>query len=108
MFSITADAIKQIKTAIEQSDAKGLALRIKASFGEDRNLKYMMGFDEQQSNEASIDIKGVTVLIDPNSTELLDEATLDFVKLDDGDMQFVFVNPLDPNYVPPKKDSSAN
>ena len=34
---------------------------------------------------------------------MLRGATLDFVELEPGDFQFIFLNPNDPNYVPPVK-----
>ena len=32
---------------------------------------------------------------------LLDAATLDYVELEPGEPQFIFLNPKDPTYVPP-------
>ena len=37
----------------------------------------------------------------PEYVPLLDAATLDFVELDVGEPQFIFLNPNDPGYVPP-------
>jgi len=43
------------------------------------------------------------IFIDPQSHELLEDATLDFVELEPGQFNFIFMNPLDPNYSPVKK-----
>lgn len=40
--------------------------------------------------------------MDPAYEKYLDECTLDFVELNPGDWQFIFLNPADPHYVPPK------
>jgi iron-sulfur cluster assembly protein len=39
----------------------------------------------------------------PEYVPLLDDATLDFVELEDGQRQFIFLNPKDPSYVPPSQ-----
>ena len=44
--------------------------------------------------------EGVKIVIAPEYVPLLDNTTLDFAQLDDGEMQFVFINPDDANYVP--------
>ena len=49
----------------------------------------------------------VEVVVGPASTELLTEAVLDYVELEPGDFQFIFMNPSDPHYVPPKGDDPA-
>jgi iron-sulfur cluster assembly protein len=35
------------------------------------------------------------------SLDLLNDAVLDYVQLDDGKYEFIFLNPNDPNYQPP-------
>jgi iron-sulfur cluster assembly protein len=38
----------------------------------------------------------------PEFVPLLDTATLDFVELEAGESQFIFLNPKDPSFVPPQ------
>ena len=48
--------------------------------------------------------EGVQIVMAPEFVPLLDAATLDFVELEPGDSQFIFLNPNDANYVPPSED----
>lgn len=100
-MKITEAAAEQVKKAIEQSDARGLGLRIAAKRMADGGIDYAMGFDEAHDADAAYEKHGVELLISPTSADLLDKATLDYVTLDDGSEDFVFHNPLDPNYVAP-------
>jgi len=91
MFQITATAAAQIKSAADAQDDEPF-LRVAAKV-EDGELVYGMGFDEERENDLTIECEGVTVLISPRSQPLLSEATLDFVELQPGEFQFVFINP---------------
>ena len=104
MFELTAAAANQIKIAAEQGGTEGMALRIVAKENQDGSFDYNMGFDETAETDIQVSCEGVDVIIDPAYVELLDQTTLDFVKLDNGEFHFVFLNPLDPNYVPPTGD----
>ena len=101
MLSISPNALQQIHIAIQQADAKGVGLRIAAKLADDRSIQYALGFDELNPEDQATVIDGIPVLIDSLSRPLLDEAILDYVELESSDFQFVFLNPLDPHYVPP-------
>ncbi len=101
-MKITEAAARQILLQANENDARNLGLRIAAKRMEDGGIDYAMGFDEQHDADAVYNKHGVTLLISPASQDLLDKATLDYVELDEGDRQFVFHNPLDPNYVEPE------
>jgi len=107
MFKITDAAAKQILDASKQSDAEGLALRVAAKALSDGHIEYGMGFDEPQESDVRIEHAGATVIIDPPSNDLLDEASMDFVEIEPGVERFIFLNPLDPHYIPPKKKKPA-
>ncbi len=104
MMTITENAARQILAAAEQSGAQGLALRIAARRKPDGSIDYAMGFDQPDDRDTQIHAHGVEIVVPPTSTELLSEAILDYVELAPGDFQFIFMNPNDPHYVPPKKD----
>lgn len=109
MFKLTPAAAKQVKIAAEQSGAEGMALRLAARENQDGSFAYNMGFDEPVEEDVKIASEGVEVVIDPAFEKLLEETTLDFIELDgDEGHQFVFMNPLDPTFVPPKKDKDHN
>jgi iron-sulfur cluster assembly protein len=84
-IKITESAAQQIAVAAKQGEMPGLALRIAARRRTD---------------------VGVTVVVAPTSTELVDGMTLDFVEMKPGRSDFIFLNPNDPHFVPP--ESSAD
>jgi len=104
MFTVTENAVTQIQKSIQESDTKDLALRIAAQYKEDKKIHYLMGFDEVKQEDHTVHIKDVKIVMDPQSHTLLDEATMDFAALDgETEAHFIFLNPLDPDYVAPKK-----
>ncbi len=104
MFKVTPAAAVQVRQAEQQSGAEGLALRLAATKKPDGSIDYVMGFDEASEDDISLNCEGVEVVMKPEFVPLLDQATLDFVKLAEGDAQFIFVNPVDANYSPPADD----
>jgi len=103
MFRITPAAAKQIRTAAEQGGTEGMALRLAVSENADGSLSYKMGFDEPTDTDLRLVSEGVDVVMDPRFQNYLEECTLDFVELEPGNWQFIFLNPADPHYVPPKE-----
>ncbi len=95
MLKVTADAARQIRQAATQSGAEAMALRVAAKRDAQGSIEYGMGFDVERANDLQIVSEGVTVLISHHSKELLMGTVLDFVELNPGDFQFIFVNPND-------------
>jgi iron-sulfur cluster assembly protein len=95
MLKVTADAARQIRQAATQSGADAMALRVAAKRDPRGSIEYGMGFDVERANDLQIVSEGVTVLISHHSKELLMGTVLDFVELNPGDFQFIFVNPND-------------
>lgn len=95
MFHLTPTAAEQILRAVtaqqEESDDP-VCLRVAAKIEGDE-IVYGMGFDAERENDAVIESAGVTLVIAPRSQTLLAGATLDFVELQPGEFQFVFINP---------------
>lgn len=106
MFTLTPAAAEQIRESARQGQMQGMPLRIAARRETDGSLQYAMGFaDEHNDKDLTYESEGVTVVIAPTSIDLLKGATLDFVELEPGQYNFVFLNPNDPNYVPPQSDA---
>lgn len=101
MFKVTPQAAQQVKFAAEQGGTSGMALRLAAQQRPDGSIDYRMGFDEATEDDIRFDSEGVQIVIAPEFVPLLDTATLDFVELEPGDSQFIFLNPNDANYAPP-------
>jgi iron-sulfur cluster assembly protein len=93
VFIVTPSATAQIRrSAPEQSTS--VSLRVAAKRDADGSIVYGMGLDDERDNDTVVACEeGVTILIAPFSTPLLEGATLDFVELSPGEFQFIFINP---------------
>lgn len=101
MFKITEAAAAQVKTAAQQGGTDEMALRLAAVQNSDGSFDYRMGFDEAKENDIQFQTEGVQIVMAPEFVPLLDQTVMDFVELDDGERQFIFLNPQDSNYTPP-------
>jgi iron-sulfur cluster assembly protein len=104
MITVTEQAAKQIKLSAKQGKAEGMPLRIAASRNEDDSIHYGMGFDDSKEDDISITTADVEIIVSPVSAELLKDTVLDFVELEPGKHQFIFMNPNDPTYKPPQEN----
>jgi len=103
MIKITDAAAKQIQLSLHNDDDEDLKLRIAATENSDGSLEYAMGLivdvDEKDEEHA---VNGIPLVVDGASRHLLDGMVIDFVEIDAGQPKnFIFLNPNDPNYVPP-------
>ncbi len=103
MITITQAAARQIRRSADSGNMAELALRIAASRKPDGSIDYQMGFDEIARDDVLVNARGVDVVLCNDDKELLNGVTLDFVELEPGDFQFIFLNPNDPNYQPPSE-----
>ena len=104
MISLSTAALEQIKLSASQGDNDSLPLRIAIKEQEDGSFHYAMGFDEQRlPGDNFLNFDGVNLVVSEGSKDLADGMTIDFVELEPGNPQFIFLNPNDPTYVPPKK-----
>ena len=103
MFKITESAAQQVVQAAKQSGTDGMALRLAARQKPDGSIEYVMGFDEASDEDIRFKSEGGRIVIEPEYVPLPDQDVKDFVELDEGDRQFVFLNPKDPHFVPPQE-----
>ena len=102
MITVTPASATQVLTASAQCNAIGLPLRIAVQKKPDGGFHYLMGFDDQaQAGDQTIASEGVSLVVAAESQPLVDGMTLDYVEID-GKLEFVFINPNDPNYRPPQ------
>ena len=104
MITVTAEAAKQIKLSARQGKSEGMPLRIAASKNDDDSIHYGMGFDDSKEDDISVTSEDVEIVVSPVSAELLNDTVLDFVELEPGKHQFIFMNPNDPGYTPPQEN----
>ena len=102
MITVTEEAAKQIKLSAKQGKAEGMPLRIAATRNQDDSIHYGMGFDDSKEDDVKISSGDVEIVVSPISAELLRDTVLDFVELEPGKHQFIFMNPNDPGYTPPQ------
>lgn len=103
MIKLTAEAAKQIRQSAKQSNLEGLPLRLAGTKNPDGSIHYGMGFDDVKEDDVTYTSEGVDLVVSVLSNELLDGMTIDYVELEPGNPQFIFINPKDPGYVPPKE-----
>ncbi len=102
MFRLTTAAAEQVSKAAKQGGADGMSLRLAAAQREDGSIDYKMGFDAVGDEDIRVQSEGVDIIMAPEFVPLLDETIMDFVELDDGKRHFIFLNPKDPDFQPPR------
>lgn len=106
MITISPTAAEQIRLSAQTSANEGMKLRIAAKVAVDESIEYGMGFDEPKEGDITAQDADIEILIAPSSADLLRGAHLDFVEIEPGQFNFIFLNPNDPNYKPPKADDA--
>lgn len=83
-----------------------MPLRIAAKHNPDGSIHYGMGFDDTgRDDDTTYQSEGIDLVVSPMSLDLLNDATLDYVQLDDGKYEFIFINPNEPGFEPIKDKS---
>ena len=108
IFEITDAAASQIIKSSESTDSKDWPLRIAVSIASDGKYNYMMGFDQSKEEDLRLKINKVEIIISPGSMLNLKNCKLDYVELEKGKYEFIFLNPNDPAYSPPNDNLDEN
>ncbi len=96
MLSLTPSAAQEILAAAARSDAAGLALRVAARQIADGSIEYGMGFDEERDDDEPAQFGGLKVVVASPSLPLLEDTVLDYVELEPGRHDFIFIPPPEP------------
>jgi len=91
MFTLTSAAAQQIHQAATASGAQEMALRVAARPEADGSVEYGMGFDDPHDSDMKLDLHGVAVVIAEQHREHLEDTVLDFVELEPGEFNFIFI-----------------
>ncbi len=103
MLTVTKQAAEKIREASRQSQLEGVALRVAVREAADGSFTYLMGFDDVQGGEdVSVESEGIALVFDAAQTAKISGMVIDFVVLDDGESNFVFINPNDPGHTHPR------
>ena len=107
MITITPAAAEQIQTSLNNDDNEELKLRIAAKRAADGSFEYAMGLViDLNEGDISTEISGIPLVVEEGNRPLLEGMVIDFVELEEGEPKsFIFLNPNDPNYVPPSDGS---
>lgn len=104
MISVSTSALEQIKLSATQGEMGSTPLRIAIKEQDDGSFHYAMGFDEQRlPGDSFFNFDGVDLVVSETSKDLAEGMTIDFVELEPGKSEFIFLNPNDPTYIPPRK-----
>ena len=102
MISLSTAALEQIRHSADTGGMATSPLRIAVKQLDDGSFHYAMGFDEQRlPGDTYFNFDGVDLVVATASKELAEGLTIDFVELEAGKPEFIFLNPNDPGYVPP-------
>ncbi len=103
MITITKRAAEEIGLSTQNPDAQGLNIRF-AVDKTDEGFQYLMGFDERSGNDIHLESNGIEYVLAYSQKELLEGMVVDFDEIDtESGYGFIFMNPNDPNYEPPKE-----
>lgn len=91
MFNITSAAVAELQAAAERSGAQGMALRIAARALDDGSIEFGMGFDDEREQDETAEYQGLTVLLGAKSRPYLAGTLLDYVEIEPGRFDFVFM-----------------
>lgn len=96
MFTLSSAAARQIQQAAIASGAQEMVLRIAARVDADGSMQYGMGFDDPNDEDLKLDLDGVAVVIADEHQELLNDTLLDYVELQPGEFNFIFIDDRQP------------
>ena len=107
MFKVTKTAAKELKRSMQAHDFDDMPLRVAAQKTPDGSIEYQMGFDEAGPGDTMVASSGIDVVINKDHKPLLAGTELDFVAIDGETKEFIFLNPNDPTFIPPKDDNES-
>ncbi len=103
MIKLTRQAAEQIIESAEQGKMQGIPLRLAIKKQDDGSFHYAMGFDEQRlPGDIFVNIENISLVVSAISKDLAEGMTIDYVELEPGKSEFIFLNPNDPTYVAPR------
>ncbi len=103
MISLSNAALEQIRHSADSGGLQSIPLRIAIKQLDDGSFHYAMGFDEQKlPGDSFFNFDGADLVVSDHSKTLADGMTIDYVELEPGKFEFIFLNPNDPGYVPPQ------
>lgn len=107
MIRLTESAAKQVRKSARDGDMEGLPLRILVQRKAD-HFHYVMGFDDMtREGDLMVRTQDVDIIISDGSRDLVRNMTIDYVEIEEGKFNFIFLNPNDPDYARPEGEFGA-
>jgi iron-sulfur cluster assembly protein len=78
VISLTASAAEEVRSILTQPENASKTLRIYVEQGGCSGMQYSMIFDEKRPDDLSVELHGVSVLVDPFSAKYLRGTVVDF------------------------------
>jgi len=98
MITVSPNAASQIELSAQQSSLPNAVMRVAIRKLDDGSFHYALGFDDAISaQDIQFKSQGINLVASPESLNLGRELIIDFVELDSGEKNFIFINPGDPN-----------
>jgi len=101
MIKLTPAAAKMIKHSAKEGNLDGLPLRLACTKMQDGTYHYGMGFDDVKEDDITHTSEGIDLIVSVTANEFMNGMTIDYVEIEEGKEQFIFMNPNDPAYVKP-------
>ena len=104
MITLTPAAARQVMQSAIDGKMEGMPLRVSVQRDADNHFHYGMGFDDQQrEDDTRIKSEGVEIVVAAPSLSLVKDMVIDYVEIEKDNHRFIFLNPNDPGYVPPRE-----
>jgi iron-sulfur cluster assembly accessory protein len=78
VVALTTSAAEEVKSILTQPENAGKTLRVYVEQGGCSGMQYSMTFDEKRPDDFSVEMYGVSVLVDPFSAKYLRGTVVDF------------------------------
>lgn len=78
VVQITPGAAQEVKSLLVKPENEGKFLRVYVEQGGCSGMQYSMTFDERRTDDLSVEMHGVWVLVDPFSAQYIRGAVVDF------------------------------
>lgn len=98
MITITPEAAVQIRQSAAATNSQNMHLRIAVRRENDGSFVYGMGFDEIGEDDSYLVSEGIDICVSNTAKDFLMGATLDYVEINPGESQYIFINPNDPTH----------
>ncbi|MEE9343236.1 MAG: iron-sulfur cluster assembly accessory protein [Gammaproteobacteria bacterium] len=104
MITVTPSAATHIKASAKQSNTLGMPLRIAVMKMDNGDFHYALGFDDSaREGDEIFTSEGIDIVTAPTSLSLLTGTVIDYVQLEEGKEEVIFINPNDPSQQNNKK-----